>query len=800
MPLDQNNEHVVPIGGNNVELPVDDTTAVPAGTRALLVAGIDGAGDARVLAVDTATGALEIAGSFTPTPPADTTVTGTLGALNATVTVACVGKQSVGFQVIAGTLDGTISAEFSVDGGATWAPTYMQQPAASVFTAFVVLTGVGETPEATILLGGGATHARINVISYNAGTSDATVTATNATSDVLPSYIAGGGAVPVSGTILAFQFTNPWTVAGVAAHDAPVSGNPNLVAGKASAAMPANVSADGDATDLWVLRSGAVAAVLTAAGALIDGDAANGLDVDVTRAVYAAATGGAVPASASMIGSPDGAGLLRAPVSFDVDSGVGTQYVLGVSLRASGVGGSVETGTTTSPLGVQGTVAAGVAVTGNPVQIAGIDPVGNAQRLFTDLGGLLWITGAGTLGAAVPARALTIAASDGTNLQTPRVFDVDSGGGTQYVIGSNLRRSGAGGSVELIGQTTMANSLPFALASDQTQFPTALVGGRFDINNGAWLGSTAPTVGQKTMANSIPMVIASDQTAVPVSGTVTANNASIGANGAAIPASSTQAGGSDGTNLQALRVFDADTGVGTQYVLGSVLRRPASGGSVEAGTTTDPLAVAGTAAAGAAVAGNPVQIGGTDGTNARALLLDTSGRQRVIGAAAAGAALTGDPVLLGGSDGTNVQTPRVFDVDSGGGTQYVSGANLRRSASGGSEELLGQTTMAKSIPVAFASDQTILGGTLANGAETTVNSTAGGVQLIAANAARKGLVIQNTGSNNIRVGVSGVTNTTGLRLTAGASVVWSGEGTPTNAIFAIREGASNSTGLAQELT
>lgn len=42
------------------------------------------------------------------------------------------------------------------------------------------------------------------------------------------------------------------------------------------------------------------------------------------------------------------------------------------------------------------------------------------------------------------------------------------------------------------------------------QFPTALVGGRFDNNIGAWLGSTAPTVGQKTMANSIPIVIASD--------------------------------------------------------------------------------------------------------------------------------------------------------------------------------------------------------------------------------------------------------------------------------------------------
>lgn len=46
--------------------------------------------------------------------------------------------------------------------------------------------------------------------------------------------------------------------------------------------------------------------------------------------------------------------------------------------------------------------------------------------------------------------------------------------------------------------------------------PAALVGARLDINNGAWLGSTAPTVGQKTAANSVPVVLASDQTTINV--------------------------------------------------------------------------------------------------------------------------------------------------------------------------------------------------------------------------------------------------------------------------------------------
>src|SRR6188474_10767 len=50
-----------------------------------------------------------------------------------------------------------------------------------------------------------------------------------------------------------------------------------------------------------------------------------------------------------------------------------------------------------------------------------------------------------------------------------------------------------------------------AITVDSTQLPAALVGARLDVNNGAWLGSTAPTVGQKTMANALPVSIASDQ-------------------------------------------------------------------------------------------------------------------------------------------------------------------------------------------------------------------------------------------------------------------------------------------------
>lgn len=192
-------------------------------------------------------------------------------------------------------------------------------------------------------------------------------------------------------------------------------------------------------------------------------------------------------------------------------------------------------------------------------------------------------------------------------------------------------------------------------------------------------------------------------TAVPISGSVTASNASIGTNGSAIPASSTQIGGSDGTNLQAARVFDVDSGAGSQYVLGVNLRRSSSGGSVEIGDATNPIrvdptgtttqpvsgtvtvtqstasnlnaSVGGLGASGAALVGNPVRVGGSDGSNTRDILTDTSGRQIVVGAAASGAAAAGNPVLVGGSDGTNARTLKT----STDGTLQVSSTPSRTS-------------------------------------------------------------------------------------------------------------------------
>ncbi len=57
-------------------------------------------------------------------------------------------------------------------------------------------------------------------------------------------------------TNIAAQAVN-LTVVGAAANASPVSGNPVLIAGRASTAIPTDVGADGDAASLWLTRNGA---------------------------------------------------------------------------------------------------------------------------------------------------------------------------------------------------------------------------------------------------------------------------------------------------------------------------------------------------------------------------------------------------------------------------------------------------------------------------------------------------------------------------------------------------------------
>lgn len=95
------------------------------------------------------------------------------------------------------------------------------------------------------------------------------------------------------------------------------------------------------------------------------------------------------------------------------------------------------------------------------------------------------------------------------------------------------------------------------------------------------------------------------------------------------------------------------------------------------------------------------------------------------------------------------------------------------------------------------------GSAAALGNETLVNVAqvaigAAEAQIVGANASRKSLLICNTGTAAIRVGVTGVTATSGAQIPAGGSIRFNMPNVTTQAIFGIREGAVDSTASGLE--
>jgi len=181
-------------------------------------------------------------------------------------------------------------------------------------------------------------------------------------------------------------------------------------------------------------------------------------------------------------------------------------------------------------------------------------------------------------------------------------------------------------------------------------------------------------------------------TAVPISGTVTATNPSVGSTGAAIPASGTFISGSDGTNLQGIRVYDSDSGAGTEYTLGAIIRLPGSGGSVAGGTATNPLR--------------------TDPTGT-----------------------TTQPISASS-----------LPLPTGASTEATLATILTTTAFQARINTLGSKTSANSTPVVIASDQApiaTLAPTAATATRSDVASSATSVTVLASNASRKGATVYN---------------------------------------------------------
>lgn len=148
------------------------------------------------------------------TAGANTTASGTLGALNATVAIVLTaGLNSVGFQLIDTAFLGTIAAEESFDGGTTWNETDLYRPlSADTFNRQSRLTSPGNFA-GVIHVSPGATDARLRVQTYTSGSSAATLSATGRPYEA-PSYVASDSGVVqgialVGGRYAAPASTNP---------------------------------------------------------------------------------------------------------------------------------------------------------------------------------------------------------------------------------------------------------------------------------------------------------------------------------------------------------------------------------------------------------------------------------------------------------------------------------------------------------------------------------------------------------------------------------------------------------------
>ena len=246
---------------------------------------------------------------------------------------------------------------------------------------------------------------------------------------------------------------------GSVAHDGAAGGNPVLLGGYASAAAPSNVSADGDAVRLWALRNGALATVITAAGALIGGDATNGLDVDVTRLPALAAgtnnigdvdvlTLPALPAGTNNIGDVD---VLTLP-NVILAAGTNTNEVVGdVAHDAAAAGnpllqGGYASAAAPSDVSADGDVvrawrlrngAAATVITAAGALIGG-DATNGLDVDVTRVSGTVTTTAVGTVAsdAALTAAPLTIGGRASTAVPTAVSADGD-------VVDARFLRNGA---------------------------------------------------------------------------------------------------------------------------------------------------------------------------------------------------------------------------------------------------------------------------------------------------------------------------------------------------------------------
>jgi hypothetical protein len=259
---------------------------------------------------------------------------------------------------------------------------------------------------------------------------------------------------------------------------------------------------------------------------------------------------------------------------------------------------------------------------------------------------------------------------------------------------------------------------------------------------------------------------------------------------------------SDGTN-PVTKTFDLDSGAGTEYSLGVGLRKAASGGSVEAGTSSDPLRIDPTGTTVQPVSASSLPLPTGAATLAKQPALGTAGTASADVITIQGIAsmtkllVTPDSVALPANQSVNLNQIAGTGVDGNSGNKS---AGTLRVVLATDQPALTNKLLVTADPITFASAQAVTqSGTWTVQPGNTANTTAwkvdgsavtqpvqpvgngailsnqqavtGTAAALATNACRKALIKALAANTiNVYVGPSGVTIATGFELAPGESV------------------------------
>lgn len=179
--------------------------------------------------------------------------------------------------------------------------------------------------------------------------------------------------------------------------------------------------------------------------------------------------------------------------------GAATLIDAGAELAAASIPVAIATDQL-STLATQATLASILTELGQKVEtgdIAGLATQATLASILTAVQGALKVIGNVAVGAAASGAPVIIGVTDGTNVRMVR----GNTDGRLEIVGPQANGSPVTGGLLRMAGSNGTNA--YDILTDTS--------GRQLVDNALWIGSSAPTVGQKTMANSLPVAIASNQ-------------------------------------------------------------------------------------------------------------------------------------------------------------------------------------------------------------------------------------------------------------------------------------------------